>query len=85
MDLTHVNWRKSSYSSGNGGNCVEVADLTGTNWRKSSYSSANGGACVEVAADGPGVVAVRDSKDPDGPALIFSPADWSAFIASLKD
>jgi hypothetical protein len=84
MDLTHAVWRKSSYSSGNGGNCVEVADLTGTNWRKSSYSSGNGGACVEVAAGGPGVVAVRDSKDPDGPALIFSPADWSAFIASLK-
>jgi hypothetical protein len=84
MDLTHAVWRKSSYSSGNGCNCVEVADLTGTNWRKSSYSSGNGGACVEVAAGGPGVVAVRDSKDPDGPALIFSPADWSAFIASLK-
>jgi hypothetical protein len=84
MDLTHANWRKSSYSSGNGGNCVEVADLTGTNWRKSSYSSANGGACVEVAGDGAGVVAVRDSKNPDGPALVFTPADWSAFIASLK-
>jgi hypothetical protein len=59
-------------------------DLTHAIWRKSSYSSGNGGACVEVAADGPGVVAVRDSKDPDGPALIFSPADWSAFIAGLK-
>lgn len=84
MDLTHAIWRKSSYSSGNGGNCVEVADLTGSNWRKSSYSSGNGGACVEVAAGGTGVVAVQDSKDPDGPALIFSPADWSAFISSLK-
>jgi Domain of unknown function (DUF397) len=61
-----------------------VADLIGTEWRKSSYSSANGGNCVEVAVGGPGVVAVRDSKDPDGPALIFTPADWSAFIASLK-
>ena len=85
MDLTHAIWRKSSYSSGNGGNCVEVADLTGTNWRKSSYSSGNGGACVEVAVNGPGVVAVRDSKNPDGPALVFTPADWSAFIGSLKD
>lgn len=83
-DLTGAVWRKSSYSSANGGACVEVADLTGSNWRKSSYSSGNGGACVEVAAGGPGVVAVRDSKDPDGPALIFSPADWSAFISSLK-
>ena len=83
-DLTGAVWRKSSYSSANGGACVEVADLTGSNWRKSSYSSGNGGACVEVAAGGPGVVAVRDSKDPDGPALIFSAADWSAFISSLN-
>jgi hypothetical protein len=59
-------------------------DLTHAIWRKSSYSSGNGGNCVEVAADGPGVVAVRDSKDPAGPALVFTPADWSAFIASLK-
>jgi hypothetical protein len=82
--LNGVTWRKSSFSSGNGGNCVEVADLTGANWQKSSFSSANGGACVEVAASGAGVVAVRDSKDPDGPALVFALADWSAFIASLK-
>jgi hypothetical protein len=83
-DLIGAVWRKSSYSGANGGACVEVADLTGTNWRKSSYSTANGGNCVEVAADGASVVAVRDSKDPDGPALVFAPADWSAFIASLK-
>lgn len=83
-DLIGAVWRKSSYSGANGGACVEVAALNGVTWRKSSYSSANGGNCVEVAADGPGVVAVRDSKDPDGPALVFSPADWSAFIASLK-
>ena len=83
-DLTGAVWRKSSYSSANGGACVEVADLTGSNWRKSSYSSGNGGACVEVAAGGPGVVAVRDSKDPDGPALMFSPAEWSALMSSLN-
>jgi Domain of unknown function (DUF397) len=79
--LNGVTWRKSSYSSANGGACVEVANLT---WSKSSHSTANGGNCVEVAGDGAGVVAVRDSKDPDGPALVFSPADWSAFISSLK-
>jgi hypothetical protein len=79
-DLIGVVWRKSSYSGANGGACVEV----GADWQKSSYSSANGGNCVEVAGDGAGVVAVRDSKDPAGPALVFSPADWSAFIASLK-
>lgn len=83
-DLIGAVWRKSSYSGANGGACVEVAALNGVTWRKSSYSSANGGNCVEVAAGGPGVVAVRDSKDPDGPALVFSPAGWSAFIASLK-
>jgi hypothetical protein len=78
--LNGVTWRKSSYSSGNGGNCVEV----GANWQKSSFSGANGGNCVEVASDEAGVVAVRDSKDPDGPALVFTSADWSAFISSLK-
>jgi hypothetical protein len=53
-------------------------------WRKSSYSGSNGGACVEVARNVPGLVAVRDSKDPHGPALTFAPADWSAFTAGLK-
>lgn len=49
------------------------------------YSGTNGGACVEVARNLPGVVAVRDSKDPHGPALVFSPADWAAFTAALPD
>ena len=60
-------------------------DLTGAEWRKSSYSSANGGACVEVADSLPGVVAVRDSKDPDGPKLMFSRAVWRAFTAAVRD
>jgi uncharacterized protein DUF397 len=60
-------------------------DLNRADWRKSSYSGTNGGACVEVARNLPGVVAVRDSKDPHGPALIFTRADWSAFTALLKD
>jgi hypothetical protein len=60
-------------------------DVTGAVWRKSSYSSANGGNCVEVARNLPGVVAVRDSKDPDGPALTFSPAQWQAFTAAVRD
>lgn len=58
---TYTTWHKSSYSSSNGGNCVEVA------WRKSSFSSSNGGDCVEVA---PGLRALRDSKNPSGPVLI---------------
>ncbi len=60
-------------------------DLNHADWRKSSYSGTNGGNCVEVARNVPGVVAVRDSKDPAGPALAFTPADWEAFTAGLKD
>lgn len=60
-------------------------DLNRADWRKSSYSGNNGGACVEVARNLPGVVAVRDSKDPQGPALVFTRADWAAFTALLKD
>ena len=69
-------WRKSSYSSDEGGNCVEVA----CDWQKSSYSGSEGGNCVEVASH-PGAIHVRDSKDPEGPALTFDPAAWSAFTA----
>ena len=61
-----------------------MADVTGAMWRKSSYSSANGGTCIEVAANLPGMVAVRDSKAPDGPALVFAPAQWQAFVARVK-
>ena len=59
-------------------------DLTSATWRKSSYSSANGGQCVEVAAGLPAVVAVRDSTDPAGPALAFTPEQWAAFTARIK-
>jgi Domain of unknown function (DUF397) len=58
--------------------------LEHADWRKSIFSSSNGGNCVEVARNLPGVVAVRDSKDPGGPALVFTPADWEAFTARLK-
>lgn len=51
-------------------------------WRKSSYSGNNGGACIEVAAAR--TVAVRDSKDPDGPVLAFGPQAWAAFAARVK-
>ena len=53
-------------------------------WRKSSYSGSNGGNCVEVADDLPGVVAVRDSKNPGGPVLAFAPDDWQAFTVAIK-
>lgn len=80
--MTGAVWRKSSYSSGNGGACMEVA---AAGWQKSSYSSANGGACVEVARDMPRAVVLRDSKDPEGPKLAFTPAAWREFTGLLKD
>ncbi|MFI6261382.1 DUF397 domain-containing protein [Micromonospora sp. NPDC051006] len=60
-------------------------ELNGARWHKSSRSSGNGGACVEVADNLPGVIGVRDSKDPTGPALIFAPAAWQAFVAKLPE
>jgi hypothetical protein len=53
------------------------------NWRKSSYSG-QGNTCVEVADNVPGIVAVRDSKNPSGPVLRFSADGWQAFVASVK-
>ncbi|MFF5199434.1 DUF397 domain-containing protein [Micromonospora parva] len=61
-----------------------MAELTGAVWRKSTRSGDNGGNCVEVADNLPGLVVVRDSKDPTGPALTFSPATWAAFVGSTK-
>jgi len=59
-------------------------DLAGAAWRKSSYSGNNGGDCVEVAGNLHNAVAVRDSKDPGGPVLVFSPGQWRAFAARVK-
>ncbi|MDF3293331.1 DUF397 domain-containing protein [Streptomyces silvisoli] len=56
----------------------------GAAWRKSSYSSNNGGNCVEVADGFPGVVPLRDSKDPEGHTLLFSAEAWTAFIRDVK-
>jgi hypothetical protein len=52
-------------------------------WRTSSYTN-NGGACVEVADNLPGIVAVRDSKDRNGPVLVLSSTRWREFIAGIR-
>ncbi|WP_030898687.1 DUF397 domain-containing protein [Streptomyces sp. NRRL F-5126] len=70
-----LRWFKSSYSSGSGGQCVEVAYA----WRKSSYSDDSGGQCVEVAAC-PHAVHVRDSKNVDGGTFTVAPAAWAGFL-----
>ncbi|OEV11606.1 DUF397 domain-containing protein [Streptomyces nanshensis] len=90
-----LTWFKSTYSSSQGDNCVEVAvdwfksSYSGDHggdcvevalgWHKSSHSSGEGGACVEVAAC-PSLVHVRDSKDVDGPQLAVGPEAWAAFV-----
>ncbi|MFI7338013.1 DUF397 domain-containing protein [Streptomyces sp. NPDC050085] len=85
-DLSNARWRKSSYSNGEGGECVEVAyDFTGAaHWRKSTYSNGEGGSCVEVADGVPGVVPVRDSKVQDGPVVVIGAAAWTAFVGEAS-
>ncbi|MEU6175353.1 DUF397 domain-containing protein [Streptantibioticus parmotrematis] len=60
-----------------------ASDLPVT-WHKSSHSSTNGGDCVEMGAGLSGVVPVRDSKDPHGPALAFTSAAWASFTDAVK-
>jgi len=63
---------------------VTVADISRTSWRKSSFSAMNGN-CVEIGWLQSGRIGVRDTKDHGGgPVLIFSDAEWSAFIAGVK-
>jgi hypothetical protein len=57
-------------------------DLSRAEWRKSSYSSQSGN-CVEVATNLSGAVAIRDSKDPEGPGLFIPAAEWRAFLRGL--
>ncbi|MEV7968483.1 DUF397 domain-containing protein [Sphaerisporangium sp. NPDC088356] len=68
MDLSNATWRKSSYTGSNGGNCVEVAELAG----------------VTDSPDDTELIAVRDSKNPDGPKLFFTSAEWDAFVNGVK-
>ena len=82
-DMADTQWRKSSYSGTNGGDCVECAVVDGAAWRKSSYSGNTGGDCVEVADGHPGAVPVRDSKNPAGPVLIVGAEAWQTFVDAV--
>ncbi|MFD8299504.1 DUF397 domain-containing protein [Streptomyces bauhiniae] len=77
-DLT---WFKSSYSTGQGGECLEVA----LPWRKSSYSQGDGGQCVEVAAC-PATIHIRDSKQNPvtAPTLSVPTTAWDAFLGLVR-
>ena len=72
-------WRKSTFSLGNtNSDCVEVGQ-----WRKSSFSEGHGNSsCVEVAWTSP-IIAVRDSKNPDGGMLTVPASGWHLFRASI--
>lgn len=63
---------------------MDSPDLPAAVWRKSTYSNGTGGACVEVAAVPAVLVAVRDSKNPDQPALPFPPSAWRTFTAQTR-
>lgn len=86
IDLSTAVWRKSTYSNGDGGNCVEVAEAFpgAARWRKSTYSNGTGGDCVEVADGLAGIVPVRDSKLPHGPVLTLTAPAWASFVASFR-
>lgn len=62
---------------------MDLTQRHGLTWRKSSYSSAEGQNCVEVAAI-IGGTAVRDSKNPNGPALAFTAGEWRTFLNRLR-
>ena len=65
-------------------NGTSARGITGP-WVKSSYSGPTGGNCVEVAFLADDNVAMRNSRDPDGPALIFTRAEWNAFLSGARD
>ncbi|MFC9288198.1 DUF397 domain-containing protein [Streptomyces sp. NPDC057052] len=95
MNSENLMWFKSSYSDGEGGDCVEAAYVwfkssysggeggdcveAAYTWSKSTYSSGEGGECLEAAVC-PTAVHVRDSKNPGGPVLDLSPTAWARFL-----
>jgi len=76
--ISASDWRKSTYSGGNGGSCVEV----GT-WRKSTHSGSNGASCVEVGTTVTGVL-VRDTTNRVGAVLTIPAAAWRTVLAEVR-
>ncbi|MQA14833.1 MAG: DUF397 domain-containing protein [Pseudonocardiaceae bacterium] len=66
------------------GSALGPGELARVHWSKTSYSGTSGN-CVEVGQLPEGGRVVRDSKDPSGPALRFTPAEWAAFTAGVRD
>ena len=66
-------------------NGVPASELAGISWIKSHHSGPTGGNCVEVAFLADGDVALRNSRHPDGPALVFTRAEWDAFLGGAGD
>jgi hypothetical protein len=69
----------------NGMSATELTEVTGARWVKSSRSGPTGGNCVEVAFLADGSVAVRNSRHPGGPALVFTEREWDAFLIGAGD
>ncbi|SFT64622.1 protein of unknown function [Actinopolyspora lacussalsi subsp. righensis] len=83
FDVDSLYWRKSSRSSDQGGNCVEVAAVPGEpSWLRSSHSG-DQGSCVEVAYPAGGVAA-RDSKNPHDGVLVFERSHWNSFLTAVR-
>lgn len=66
-------------------NGMDASTLTGATWIKSRRSGPTGGNCVEVAFLTSGAIAMRNSRYPDGPALIFTRPEWDAFVGGAQD
>jgi hypothetical protein len=66
-------------------NGMDASTLVGVRWIKSGRSGPTGGNCVEVAFLPDGEVAMRNSRHPGGPALIFTRAEWDAFLGGAED
>ncbi|HEV2242541.1 MAG TPA: DUF397 domain-containing protein [Streptosporangiaceae bacterium] len=66
-------------------NGMAASTLTGATWIRSRRSGPTGGNCVEVAFLADGQIAMRNSRHPQGPALIFTRSEWDAFLGGAKD